>query len=33
VTSAKATSRIEAAFFQATDPAAQSLLSDALFLS
>jgi hypothetical protein len=32
VASAKTTSRIEAAFFQTTDPAAQKLLSDALFL-
>jgi hypothetical protein len=32
VTSPRATQRIEAAFFQTTDPAAQSLLSDALFL-
>jgi hypothetical protein len=32
VTSTKATQRIEAAFFQTTDPAAQQLLSDALFL-
>jgi hypothetical protein len=33
VTSARSTERIESAFFQIKDPAAQSLLSDALFLS
>jgi hypothetical protein len=33
VASADATRRIEAAFFQTADPAAQSLLSDALFLA
>jgi hypothetical protein len=32
VSSAKTTARIETAFFQTSDPAAQSLLSDALFL-
>jgi hypothetical protein len=32
VASAKATSRIEAAFFQTTDPLAQNMLSDALLL-
>jgi hypothetical protein len=33
VTSPRSTSRIEAAFFNTTDPGAQSLLSDALFLA
>jgi hypothetical protein len=33
VTSSRSIARIEAAFFQSTDPAAQHLLSDALFLA
>ncbi len=33
VTSPRSTQRIEAAFFQASDPASQTLLSDALFLA